>query len=344
MSKVVGYEPSEYPIFSNVLIHVNGATIRPLRNKPKGAANLIFDEKHKDLYFTVIDGQHRINGAFFALHLLSDRMPKPRWEIPAEVFLDLDKRGEAPRRQAQIFIDVNFYQKKVDRSLVADLFPTARGRGPLDDKERAQDIGRRLMLEVGPLKGMIQIPGIKFGVKDVVALSTLNSAIEDTLPYLSEAKIASLDGQTDFLAHCLEAWLDASGRREEIGESRKLNPDNVAYQGRVLVSFIALVPACLWLLKKKKVPALSARGQALMTDWLHDLMQRAGLLRDGMFLAKDDFKTKGFLGSGGIGRFRDTLWAAAVGNEDTRRWSEDRVKSQAEINRARVQRELATAL
>jgi hypothetical protein len=29
---------------------------------------------------------------------------------------------------------------------------------------------RKLMLEIGPLVGMIQIPGIKFGVKDVVAL------------------------------------------------------------------------------------------------------------------------------------------------------------------------------
>ena len=61
---------------------------------------------------------------------------------------------------------------------MADLFPTARGRrSALDDKERAQDIGRKLMLEVGPLKGMIQIPGIKYGVPDVVTLATLNNAI-----------------------------------------------------------------------------------------------------------------------------------------------------------------------
>jgi hypothetical protein len=101
--------------------------------------------------------------------------PRAEWEIPAEIFLDLDARGQPPRRQAQIFIDVNFYQKKVDRSLVADLFPTARGsREPLDNKERAQDLGRKLMLEVGPLVGMIQIPGIRYGVKDVVTLATLN--------------------------------------------------------------------------------------------------------------------------------------------------------------------------
>jgi DGQHR domain-containing protein len=191
--RVIGYQPSEYPIFSNVLIHVNGADILTDPDQPAGTANLVFDEKHKDLYFTVIDGQHRINGAYFALHILAKTKPDARWEIPAEVFLDLDKRGQAPRRQAQIFIDVNFYQKKVDRSLVADLFPTARGRGPIDDKERAQDIGRRLMLEVGPLTGMVQIPGIKFGVKDVVTLATLNSAVEDVIPHLSGAKITSLD-------------------------------------------------------------------------------------------------------------------------------------------------------
>ena len=91
-----------------------------------------------------------------------------KWEIPAEIFIDLDKAGSPPRNQAQIFIDVNFYQKKVDRSLVADLFPTARGvRDPLDDKERAQDLGRKLMLETGPLVGMVQIPGIRFGVTAV---------------------------------------------------------------------------------------------------------------------------------------------------------------------------------
>jgi predicted nuclease of restriction endonuclease-like (RecB) superfamily len=118
------------------------------------------------------DGQHRINGAYFALMLRRRTNPKAVFQVPAEVFLDLDAPGAEPKRQAQIFIDVNLHQKKVDRSLVADLFPTTRGDGPLDRKDRAQDIGRRLMLEVGPLVGMIQIPGIKYGVKDVVTLAT----------------------------------------------------------------------------------------------------------------------------------------------------------------------------
>lgn len=56
------------------------------------------------------------------------------------------------------------------------------------------------MLETGPLVGMIQIPGIKFGVKDVVTLSTLNSAIEDILDDLVQAGISSLDSQAGI--HC----------------------------------------------------------------------------------------------------------------------------------------------
>src|SRR4029077_9085871 len=137
-----------------------------------GAGELIFDENSASLYFSVIDGQHRINGAYFAVKLLQQEQPNAKWEIPAEVFLDLDAPDEPPRKQAQIFIDVNFNQKKVDRSLVVDLFPTARGkRDSLDDKERAQDIARKLMLESGPLVGMVQIPGIKYGIKDVVTLA-----------------------------------------------------------------------------------------------------------------------------------------------------------------------------
>jgi DGQHR domain-containing protein len=201
-----------------VLLHVNGAKIEKLKSAElENAAKLIFDEEDSGLKFSVIDGQHRINGAFFALHILRLQRPGARWEIPAEIFVNLDKLGAAPRHQAQIFIDVNFNQKKVDRSLVADLFPTARGRRrPLDAKERAQDIGRRLMLDVGPLKGMIQIPGIKYGVQDVVTLATLNTAVEDVLEYLDDAGITSLEDQTEFIAQSLDAWLEASGRKHDV--------------------------------------------------------------------------------------------------------------------------------
>jgi DGQHR domain-containing protein len=224
ISRVVGFQRSEFPTFSNVLLHVNGAKVEPFQQE---AAKLVFDEKERSLNFTVIDGQHRINGAFLALRILQETDPAAEWQIPAEVFLDLDSPGDPPRRQAQIFIDVNFYQKKVDRSLVADLFPTARGdRGPLDYKERAQDIGRKLMLETGPLVGMIQIPGIKYGLKDVITLATLTGAVERVLQTLEANDITHLESQTEFLAQCLSAWLRSSGRFETLVNKRtnQLNP------------------------------------------------------------------------------------------------------------------------
>jgi DGQHR domain-containing protein len=355
--KVAKFQRSEYPTFSNVLLHVNGASIEQLqtpaggeydseasdRNAGGHAAKLVFDENDKALNFSVIDGQHRINGAYFAVCLLREKIPDAKWEIPSEIFIDLDDIGQPPRRQAQIFIDVNFYQKKVDRSLVADLFPTARGsRDPLDEKERAQDLGRKLMLETGPLVGMIQIPGVKFGVKDVVTLATLNSAIEDVLGDLVSAGIESLEEQTDFLAQCLDAWLEATGRKEDIAESESLDPENVAYQGRAIVSFLTLMPACIWHLKRNRVPLISDRAQNSLQTWLRGTMQRAGLIKNGRFLAKGDFKDKGYLGSGGLARFRDSLWVAAATTTKVPRLNSDNLAQRASQGRARIRLQLST--
>ncbi|MCP6726512.1 MAG: DGQHR domain-containing protein [Patescibacteria group bacterium] len=341
VQKVVGFERSEYPTFSNVLLHVNGASIEPIKSRVGDTAKLTFDEENKDLHFSVIDGQHRINGAYLAMKIRQEKKPQERWEIPAEIFLDLDKINEPPRHQAQIFIDVNFYQKKVDRSLVADLFPTARGkRGPLDDKERAQDIGRKLMLEIGPLVGMIQIPGIKFGVKDVVTLATLNSAIEDVLESMTTVNINSLEEQTEFLAQCLGAWLEATGRKHNIDISEKLDPSNVAYQGRVLVSFLTLLPACIWILKKDNAVLISDEAKEKLVKWLQGLMKRAGLLEKDKFIAKERFKKKGYLGSGGIGRFRDTLWATTIGMKSVTRLSIEEINQRAEVNKSKVYMQL----
>ncbi len=339
--RVVGYQRSEYPTFSNVLLHVNGAKLAPLKNT-KDAAELTFDERSADLNFSVIDGQHRVNGAYLALKILQEENPKHKWEIASEIFIDLDKIGEPPRHQAQIFIDVNFYQKKVDKSLVADLFPTARGnRDALDNKERAQDLGRRLMLEVGPLVGMIQIPGIRFGVKDVVTLSTLNSAIEDVLDDLANAKITGLDQQADFIAQCLDAWLIASGRKEEVRSTSMLSADNVAYQGRVLVSFLTLLPACIWKLKKAKILATSPKSLDHLIAWLKEVMDRSGLRPGGRFLEKKKFTEKKYLGTGGEARFRDVLWAAASSESSVTRLSSTTIKDMASEFRGKVQRELA---
>lgn len=340
VSRVVGFEHSEFRTFSNVLVHVNGAKIEATGQK--GVAKLVFDQNSKNLDFAIIDGQHRINGAYFALCILRERKPKVEWQIPAEIFLGLDPVGAPPRKQAQIFIDVNFYQKKVDRSLVADLFPTARGREALDQKERAQDIGRKLMLETGPLVGMIQIPGIKYGVKDVVTLATLNGAIEDVLDIMEKQSIESLDMQTNFLAQCLTAWLEASGRFENKNkkEPSDLNPQNVVYQGRVLVSIINLIPAIIWKLKKEKIQFISDEALNALIDWLKSVAKKANLLDGDSFIDKDKFKKLGYLGSGGIGRFRDSLWAVLIGDKKVHDLTPEKIIELANKHRATVLSEL----
>lgn len=305
----VKYARSSFPFFTNVLVHINGATFHP--SKTAGTAEIGLDPSSGNFQLAVIDGQHRVNGAYFALMIRRKNDPSAKFEIPAEIFLDLDQPGAEPKRQAQIFIDVNLYQKKVDRSLVADLFPTTRVDGPLDRKDRAQDIGRKLMLEVGPLVGMIQIPGIKYGVKDVVTLATLNSAIEGAIPALDKCDITNLESQSAFLAQMLDCWLHASGRAESKGTS-SLDPQNVVYQGRILVSVIDLVPAVLAHLKQEKLAFVSDNAHSEITKWLRGAIDRAGLLHDGEFVVKDEFKKLGFLGSGGIGRFRNLLWVAAA--------------------------------
>jgi DGQHR domain-containing protein len=328
---------SAFPTFSNVLLHVNGAEIMPAEEE--GAGTLKFDPESKGLSFQVIDGQHRINGAYLAVKLRQEERPGETWQIPAEVFLDLDGPGEPPRRQAQIFIDVNYNQKKVDRSLVADLYPTARiSREALDDKERAQDIGRRLMLETGPLVGMIQIPGIRYGVKDVIALATLNGAVESILPTLEKFEISGLETQTEFLANCLSAWLEASGRFEGKRPSNQkgLEAGNVVYQGRVLVSVLALIPAVLWKLKEKRIPFVSPRAKEFLVGWFREIAERAGLLEGGVFIGKREFKDRKYLGSGGIGLFRDTLWAALKGKKNLRRAKPEKIAEAAADMRSRV--------
>lgn len=329
----VKYARSSFPFFTNVLVHVNGATFDPTPNL-FGTAEIGLDSKAKDFQLAVIDGQHRVNGAYFALMIKRRINPNAKFEIPAEIFLDLDPVGAEPKRQAQIFIDVNLYQKKVDRSLVADLFPTTRGEGPLDRKDRAQDIGRKLMLETGPLVGMIQIPGVKYGVKDVVTLATLNAAIEGAIPSLERGDITNLESQTSFLAQMLDCWLLASGRAEAKGAS-ELDPQNVVYQGRILVSVIDLVPAVLAHLKQEKIPFVSERARNEVTKWLRGIIERANLLSNDKFVVKDDFKKLGFLGSGGIGRFRNLLWAALLRKRKLE--VDDPEKLQELANKARLE-------
>ena len=344
VNKVITFQPSEFPIFSNVLIHVNGAKIEDLEGV-KGIGDLVYQNNDPKLILSVIDGQHRVNGAYFALCIRREKDKAAKWQIPAEIFLDLDPEGKTSM-QAQIFIDVNFNQKKVDRSLVADLYPTARSfRETFGNKERAQDIGRRLMLETGPLVGMIQIPGIKYGVKDVVTLATLNGAIENILDDLVKQDITNLETQTDFIAQCLTGWLEASGRFENKIQKKKveLNPENVVYQGRILVSVIALIPGMIWKLKKEKpkLKLLSEKSLDVLTKWLRDVAKRANMLDGNIFIDKKKFKERGYLGSGGIGRFRDSLWVVITGkNKLTIRTNPEKIAQLAKNNRDLVWSEL----
>jgi len=341
VSRVISSQKSEFPTFSNVLIHVNGAKIIDveLPDGEEGAANLVFDQDDPNLNFSVIDGQHRINGAYLALCLRREKVKNVAWRIPAEIFLDLDPASGPPTKQAQIFIDVNSYQKKVDRSLVADLFPTARGlRESLGQKERAQDIGRKLMLEKGPLVGMIQIPGIRYGVKDVITLSTLNGAIESIIDDMEKLGIEGFEMQTDFLSQCLSAWFEASGRFEDPKEKGKteLNPSNVVYQGRVLISIIDLIPAMIWKLKKSKVQLVSDKASDILTEWLKGIIKNANLMENGSFIDKSKFKSLEYLGSGGIGRFRNSLWAVINSSERLGKIKEEKVAALAKANRDMV--------
>jgi hypothetical protein len=189
---------------------------------------------------------------------------------------------------------------------------------------------------------MIQIPGIKFGIKDVIALATLNSAIEDTIQYLLAAGLESLDDQAEFLSQCLDSWLEATKRKEDITASGRLQADNVVYQGRVISSVLMLVPACILALRRGGHRLLSKAASDHLTEWFRKVLKRAGLLNeDGEFIPKGKFKTRGFLGSGGIARFRDTLWAATGSKSIAEDAEAEEIAEQAKASRDKVFRELS---
>jgi hypothetical protein len=135
--------------------------------------------------------------------------------------------------------------------------------------------------------------------------------------------------------------LVASGRKEDIEPSDRLDPDNVTYQGRVLVSVLTLLPACIWQLKKLNIVFISDKATNALTTWFKEVIDRAGLSRGGRFIAKGDFKQKGFLGSGGIGRFRDALWAASVGRKKITRLSPETRARLAADHRQKIYADLA---
>jgi hypothetical protein len=90
-------------------------------------------------------------------------------------------------------------------------------------------------------------------------------------------------------------------------------------------------------LKKKKVVPISSKAKEVLTEWLKEVAERADLLENGIFIGKDKFKARGYHGAGGIGRFKDSLWAVATGEHRlTQRNKPEIIHEWAEKNRAAV--------
>lgn len=102
------------------------------------------------------------------------------------------------------------------------------------------------------------------------------------------------------------------------------------------MSILAIVPAMLWKLKKEGVAFVSTRAQEHLTDWLRGIADRAALLKDGVFIGKQEFKNRKYLGSGGIGLFRDTLWAAMGAKRKLLRMKPERIAQIADGMRSQV--------
>jgi hypothetical protein len=108
----------------------------------------------------------------------------------------------------------------------------------------------------------------------------------------------------------------------------------------VLVSILDLVPAILWRLKRVH-NLVSDSAQEKTKDLLRETAERAGLL-DGnnVFIDKSVFKDRKYLGSGGIGLFRNTLWAAFGSTDSVRRWGPERISEVANEVRAKARKAL----
>jgi hypothetical protein len=81
----------------------------------------------------------------------------------------------------------------------------------------------------------------------------------------------------------------------------------VAYQGRVLVSILALVPAMLRKLKKERIPPVSKKAQERLTAWLREVAERAKLLQDGVHHALN-LPIDSEIGD----RIRNSLWLISI--------------------------------
>jgi hypothetical protein len=125
--------------------------------------------------------------------------------------------------------------------------------------------------------------------------------------------------------------------------TNQLDPQNVVYQSRVLQGVLDFIPAMIWHLQKKKVALVSERAMEELVLWLRGITKQAGLLKSGQFLAKDEFKERGYLGSGGIARLRNVLWAASIAKRSIVRRKDEAIAELAEQARQKIFRELLNA-
>ncbi len=88
---------------------------------------------------------------------------------------------------------------------------------------------------------------------------------------------------------------------------------------------------------------ISDRGAEDLQKWFAAIVRRAGLMRNNRFLAKDEFKERGFLGSGGIARLRDLLWSSVTARRNIGNKSDEELAKLAADTRGKVVSELMNA-
>jgi hypothetical protein len=106
-----------------------------------------------------------------------------------------------------------------------------------------------------------------------------------------------------------------------------------------LVSILTLTPAAIAELVERRVALVSDKAKTQLTSWFRKIITRAGFLRNGHFMARDEFRRLGFLGSGGAARLRNRLWAAVAGSVVGIR-DEEKLRERADLTRGRVARTL----
>ena len=78
------------------------------------------------------------------------------------------------------------------------------------------------------------------------------------------------------------------------------------------------------------------KSQSTADGWLRQIAERAGLLKEGVFISKQELKDRKYLGSGGIGMFRDTLWAGMKTSGNIRRSKPETITKIADEMRSKI--------